>query len=41
VEVGRQAIRDGCTQVVDEESLRDELDANIWDPVYVPYERTQ
>jgi malate dehydrogenase (oxaloacetate-decarboxylating) len=39
--VGRQAIRDGLAQVADEESLHEELDANIWDPVYVPYERTE
>lgn len=37
--VGRQAIRDGQAQVADEAALSRELDANIWDPVYVPYER--
>ena len=37
--VGRQAIQDGQAQVADEESLELELQANIWDPVYVPYQR--
>lgn len=39
--VGRQAIRDGQAQVGDEDSLNRELQANIWEPVYVPYERKQ
>ena len=39
--VGRQAIRDGQAQVADEAALSRELDANIWEPVYVPYERKQ
>jgi malate dehydrogenase (oxaloacetate-decarboxylating) len=39
--VGRQAIRDGQAQVADEVALSRELDANIWEPVYVPYERKQ
>jgi malate dehydrogenase (oxaloacetate-decarboxylating) len=37
--VGRQAIRDGHALIGDDAQLHDELDANIWDPVYVPYER--
>ena len=37
--VGRQAIRDGQAQVADEDALSRELQANIWEPVYVPYER--
>jgi malate dehydrogenase (oxaloacetate-decarboxylating) len=37
--VGRQAIQDGQAQVDGEESLERELQANIWEPVYVPYER--
>jgi malate dehydrogenase (oxaloacetate-decarboxylating) len=37
--VGRQAIRDGQAQVSDEAALSRELQANIWEPVYVPYER--
>ena len=37
--VGRQAIEDGQAQVTDEVSLERELQANIWEPVYVPYER--
>jgi malate dehydrogenase (oxaloacetate-decarboxylating) len=36
--VGRQAIRDGQAQVANEEELDRELEANIWEPVYVPYE---
>lgn len=39
--VGQQAIRDGCAQIVDEESLERELHANIWEPVYVPYKLKQ
>jgi malate dehydrogenase (oxaloacetate-decarboxylating) len=37
--VGRQATRDGQAQVSDEDSLNREIEANIWEPVYVPYER--
>ncbi len=37
--VGRQAIQDGQAQVAEEDSLDRELQANIWEPVYVPYER--
>jgi malate dehydrogenase (oxaloacetate-decarboxylating) len=37
--VGKQAIQDGQAQVADEKALNRELDANIWEPVYVPYER--
>jgi len=36
--VGRQAMLDGQAQVASEEELDRELDANIWNPVYVPYE---
>ncbi len=39
--VGRQAIRDGQAQVANEDALNRELQANIWEPVYVPYERKQ
>jgi malate dehydrogenase (oxaloacetate-decarboxylating) len=39
--VGKQAIRDGQAQVPDEESLERELQANIWEAVYLPYERKQ
>ena len=35
--VGRQAIQDGQAQVGDEDTLNRELDANIWEPQYVPY----
>jgi malate dehydrogenase (oxaloacetate-decarboxylating) len=37
--VGRQAMLDGQAQVANEEALERELEANIWEPVYVPYER--
>ena len=37
--VGRQAMLDGQAQVANEEALERELEANIWEPVYVRYER--
>jgi malate dehydrogenase (oxaloacetate-decarboxylating) len=37
--VGRQAMLDGQAQVANEEALERELEANIWEPVYMPYER--
>jgi malate dehydrogenase (oxaloacetate-decarboxylating) len=37
--VGKQAIRDGQALVANEDALNRELQANIWEPVYVPYER--
>jgi malate dehydrogenase (oxaloacetate-decarboxylating) len=37
--VGKQAIQDGQAQVADEATLDREVDANIWEPVYLPYER--
>jgi malate dehydrogenase (oxaloacetate-decarboxylating) len=39
--VGKQAIKDGQAQVADEQALNRELQANIWEPVYVQYERKQ
>lgn len=39
--VGKQAIQDGQAQVSDEASLERELQANIWEPVYLPYEPTR
>lgn len=39
--VGRQAIKDGQAQVAGEEDLDRQLEVNIWEPVYVPYERKQ
>lgn len=36
--VGKQAIQDGQAQVADEDALSRELGANIWEPLYVPYE---
>ena len=37
--VGLQAMRDGEAQVLDEDTLKQEIQANIWQPEYVPYER--
>ncbi len=37
--VGRQAIQDGQAQVADEDCLELEIQANIWEPIYVPYQR--
>jgi malate dehydrogenase (oxaloacetate-decarboxylating) len=39
--VGMQAIEDGQTQIAEEHALNVEIDAMIWEPVYVPYERKQ
>jgi malate dehydrogenase (oxaloacetate-decarboxylating) len=39
--VGKQAIQDGQTQLAGEHQLDSEIDAMIWEPVYVPYERKQ
>jgi malate dehydrogenase (oxaloacetate-decarboxylating) len=39
--VGQQAIQDGQAQVADEDELNRELQANIWEPVYVPYKRQE
>ena len=39
--VGREAIADGVAQVTSEDALNRELEANIWKPVYMPYERKQ
>lgn len=36
--VGRQAIRDGQAEVAGEEELSREIDANVWEPIYEPYE---
>jgi malate dehydrogenase (oxaloacetate-decarboxylating) len=38
IAVGRQAIRDGVAEL-DDDALERAIDANIWEPVYVPYER--
>jgi malate dehydrogenase (oxaloacetate-decarboxylating) len=37
--VGKQALREGQAQVADEDALQRELQANIWEPAYLPYER--
>src|ERR1700733_11947705 len=37
--VGRQAIQDDQAQIAGEDALIRELDANIWEPQYVPYVR--
>jgi malate dehydrogenase (oxaloacetate-decarboxylating) len=39
--VGKQAVQDGQAQVADEEALNRELEANVWEPAYVPYQRKQ
>ena len=39
--VGKQALKDGQAQAPDEAALVREVQANIWEPVYVPYERKQ
>jgi malate dehydrogenase (oxaloacetate-decarboxylating) len=39
--VGKQAMQDGQTQIAGERELNEEIDAMIWEPVYVPYEREQ
>lgn len=36
--VGKQAMFDGLAQISGEEELQSELEANIWEPVYEPYE---
>jgi hypothetical protein len=36
--VARQAVRDGQAQVA-EDALESALQANSWEPVYLPYER--
>jgi malate dehydrogenase (oxaloacetate-decarboxylating) len=37
--VGLQAMREGQAKVPDEDTLKQEIQANIWQPEYVPYER--
>jgi malate dehydrogenase (oxaloacetate-decarboxylating) len=37
--VGLQAMKDGEAQIVDEADLQRQLEANIWEPLYVPYQR--
>jgi len=36
--VGKQAIRDGQAQVSDEAEFDRQLEADVWEPQYVPYE---
>jgi len=38
--VGKQAIQEGVADV-DEAGFEAELAANVWDPVYQPYERVR
>jgi malate dehydrogenase (oxaloacetate-decarboxylating) len=38
-EVGKQAIQGGQSQLPNEEALNREIQANVWEPTYVPYER--
>jgi malate dehydrogenase (oxaloacetate-decarboxylating) len=40
IAVGRQAIKDGVAEL-DHDALERAIDANIWQPVYVPYERVR
>jgi malic enzyme len=35
--VGKQAILDGQAQIADDTELGRELEANIWEPAYLPY----
>lgn len=35
--VGMQAMRDGQAEITEESALDREIQANVWDPVYVPY----
>ncbi|HYL83047.1 MAG TPA: NAD-dependent malic enzyme [Candidatus Angelobacter sp.] len=37
--VGKEAMRDGQSELAGEEELQRELEENIWEPVYVPYTR--
>ncbi len=37
--VGRQAIAEGVSELADEATLKEELRAYVWEPVYLPYER--
>jgi len=37
--VGMQAIADRVSPIADEATLKDQLQAYVWEPVYVPYER--
>lgn len=39
--VGKQALREGLSPLENEEELSRAIDENIWEPVYVPYERAQ
>jgi malate dehydrogenase (oxaloacetate-decarboxylating) len=39
--VGKRAMHDGQSPIADEQALNREIAANIWEPVYVPYERQQ
>jgi len=38
--VARQAMADGTAETVDEATLRDRIQAYVWEPVYHPYVRT-
>ena len=37
--VGRQAIREGASHLTHEHTLRELLEAYVWEPEYLPYER--
>jgi malate dehydrogenase (oxaloacetate-decarboxylating) len=37
--VGKQAMAEGIAEIASEETLREQLRAYVWEPVYLPYER--
>jgi len=37
--VGRQAIADGVSELAGKATLKEQLQAYVWEPVYLPYER--
>jgi malate dehydrogenase (oxaloacetate-decarboxylating) len=39
--VAKQALKEGQAQVPNQEALNRELEASVWEPEYVPYERNQ
>jgi hypothetical protein len=36
--LGKQAIAEGLSQISNETDLLEQLHANVWEPVYEPYE---
>jgi len=37
--VGSQAVADGVSELAGEATLKERLQAYVWEPVYLPYER--